>query len=78
MGDMEENEQKWDKLNIKPVTQQYVHFSKSNRYALIDLYFRRSTTVWSVMKPTTRITSSKMPHAKSTCKQHCPPAAKTD
>ena len=70
MGDMEKNEQTWDKqeylyrmfshhtkdkemenyvvnaiwqrlddLNIKPVTQQYVHFSKFNRYALIDLYF---------------------------------------
>ena len=31
--------QRLDDLNIKPVTQQYVHFSKSNRYALIDLYF---------------------------------------
>ncbi len=31
--------QRLDDLNIKPVTQQYVHFSNSNRYALIDLYF---------------------------------------
>ena len=109
MGDMEENEQKWDKqeylyrmfshhtkdkekenyvvnaiwqrlddLNIKPVTQQYVHISKSNRYALIDLYFPQINYGVECDEATTRITSSKMPHAKSTCKQHCPPAVKTD
>ena len=70
--------QRLDDLNIKPVTQQYVHFSKSNRYALIDLYFPQINYGVECDEAHHKDNKFKMPHAKSTCKQHCPPAAKTD